>query len=596
MTGSSIPYDPMDALEALDRINAAIVRAETIDQMLDYVLREMLDIFQCDRAWVFYPILRSATTVRCPMEHSRPEWPGIGTGTERPVDDNLRRMIDRVLSVDGPICDDTGAMPADSPVRAAFRDDNIATQMTVALYPKEDEPWSLGLQHCGAPRHYNEHAIMLFRAVGNRLSDGLSTFRAMERLSESEAMFRSLVDRAPDAIVVVDIETGAYVDANESAAKLHGITVSEMIGPYGPVDLSPNHQPDGRRSADVAAAHLLAALQGEFPKFEWTHMTPGGELVPCEIVLARLPHPTKKLIRGNVTDIRPRITAERERAELEARLAQAQKMEAIGQLTGGIAHDFNNILTVILGNLELLADFSDPIDEMKQQVAEARTAAMRARDLTHRLLAFARRQPLQPQSVNVGDLLRGMHPMLKRTLGEGVTVTSQVEPDLWNCEVDTSELEQALLNLAINARDAIGERGEVKLSVSNSGLSTEEPDLGDCVLVEVTDNGVGIDADILPHIFTPFFTTKEVGKGTGLGLSMVYGFVSQSGGHIDVRSVAGEGSTVSIYLPRTLSPALPGTQSSARPTTSGRGEQVLVAEDQSPGRRLTVAMLCGLGY
>ena len=525
-----------------------------------------------------------------------PRLAGVGRGTSMPVDDTVRFMMDKTLANDGPTWYDVERMPADSAVRALFEEFSIGSQLTVALYPKGDEPRALGIHHCGARRSYEDE---LFQAVGNRLADGLTTFRAMQELSESEARFRTLVERAPDAIVVVDVESGVYVDANENAARLYETTVDELVMNYGPVYLSPEYQPDARRSADAAAEQLALALDGDFPKFEWTHITVNGEPIPCEVVLARLPHPTKKLIRGNITDIRARLAAERDRKDLEARLAQAQKMEAIGQLTGGIAHDFNNILTVILGNLELPGDFGEPVEVMKEQIAQAHAAAVKGSDLTHRLLAFARRQPLRPQSLDVGELLTGMDSMLRRTLGERVAIEMQIAPNLWSCEVDESQLEQALLNLAINARDAMPGSGRLTFRVSNRTLGQRDrsqPE-GDFMIIEVSDDGSGMGPDVLPHIFTPFFTTKDVGKGTGLGLSMVYGFVHQSGGHVEARSVVDEGLAISVYLPRTTGPVVrEAARSRIDAAAGGHGERILVVEDEAPVRRLTVAMLAGLGY
>ncbi|WP_025899332.1 hybrid sensor histidine kinase/response regulator [Sneathiella glossodoripedis] len=246
-----------------------------------------------------------------------------------------------------------------------------------------------------------------------------------------------------------------------------------------------------------------------------------------------------------------------ERKELEERLRQSQKMEAVGQLTGGVAHDFNNLLAVIQGNAELLQEMLDPQDEkLKARTEVILEAAERGADLTKSMLAFGRTQALNPATINLNDNVAKMLKVLDRTIEKNIHICLDTDPALWDCFADPGQVENAILNLTINSRDAMPNGGQLTLKTNNVTLAGDElkkadnqPE-GDYVRLSVTDTGQGIDSEKLEHVFEPFFTTKEVGKGTGLGLSMVYGFIKQSNGHIDIQSVVGEGTSVDIYLPK----------------------------------------------
>jgi PAS domain S-box-containing protein len=288
---------------------------------------------------------------------------------------------------------------------------------------------------------------------------------------------------------------------------------------------------------------------------------------------------------------------------LEAQLRQAQKMEAIGQLTGGMAHDFNNLLLVILGNLSLLADDLPPDDEFAQtNCTEARDAALRGAALIRSLLAFARRQPLSPQKVDVNALVMDQIVLLRRTLGDKVEISTELADDLWPAMVDPSQLEAALINLAANARDAMPKGGRLTITTRNRRLDDDYADQhpevtpGDHALIEVSDTGTGMSKEVLDRIFEPFFTTKERGSGTGLGLSMVFGFVKQSGGHIHVYSEVGVGTTFRLFLPRTREGEGVGAVTLEGEVPSGKGEMVLLVEDNESISRLAVRQLGQLGY
>ncbi len=295
-----------------------------------------------------------------------------------------------------------------------------------------------------------------------------------------------------------------------------------------------------------------------------------------------------------------------QRSEAEAQLRQMQKMESIGQLTGGIAHDFNNMLAIVIGSLDMArrrmtGDANPAIGRCIDSAAEG---ARRAAVLTARLLAFSRRQPLSPQVLDANRLVGGMSELLRHTIGEHIVIETVLADGLWHAFADAGQLESAILNLAVNARDAMPGGGRLTIETANAvlderdtdGLEAVEP--GDYVLIDLTDTGTGMPPEVIERAFDPFYTTKEVGKGTGLGLSQVYGYVRQSGGHVRLRSEAGQGASVRIYLPRHrgdgLPVAAPHADDAAPPGDPGR--IVLVVEDEAAVRDMTVDALRALGY
>jgi signal transduction histidine kinase/CheY-like chemotaxis protein len=296
-----------------------------------------------------------------------------------------------------------------------------------------------------------------------------------------------------------------------------------------------------------------------------------------------------------------------QRREAEEMLRHAQKMEAIGQLTGGVAHDFNNLLTIISGNIEIaqrsLAAWSETSKErLTRAIGNAASGAQRAAVLTQRLLAFARRQPLDPRLTNVNQLIGGMAEFFRRTLGENIDLEIVGGAGLWQVEVDPSQMEAAILNLVVNAKDAMADRGKLTIETSNAfidesySLQNAEMPVGQYVQILVSDNGSGMSREVQEKAFDPFFTTKQPGQGTGLGLSQVYGFVKQSGGHVKIYSEIGEGTTIKIYLPRALA-AASGPREAEPPLVGSLGsETILVVEDEADVRSYLAETLRDLNY
>jgi signal transduction histidine kinase len=299
---------------------------------------------------------------------------------------------------------------------------------------------------------------------------------------------------------------------------------------------------------------------------------------------------------------RQAMLEERERKSLEAQLRQAQKMEAVGQLTGGIAHDFNNLLTVVVGNLDSLVERLEVDEKGRKLAQDALSAGLSGAELTRKRLAFSRKQALETKAVDVNDLVRGTMELLRRSLGDKIEIEVSTAGNLWPVDTDPAQLESALLNLAVNSRDAMPDGGHLMIETTNSHLdeqyAAENPGVtpGDYVMLAVTDSGTGIPPEHLDRVIEPFFTTKEVGKGSGLGLSMIYGFAKQSGGHLKIYSEVGHGTSVRLYLPRGKA----GPEAALRPTAQtaepGAGELILVVDDNARVRDTVTTQLAELGY
>jgi PAS domain S-box-containing protein len=401
---------------------------------------------------------------------------------------------------------------------------------------------------------------------------------------------------ARDPFLIADSE-GIWLSASPAWTDILGWSQEELIGRTSEWMEHPDDVKQTRGEVqDLADGHPTIRFEnrfrtkrGDYRIFSWTAV-PEGDLIYC--------------VARDVTRHRADAQA---LAETEAALRQAQKMETLGQLTGGVAHDFNNLLQIVTGNLDLLQRaLPDDQPRLRRAADNAMAGAERAAILTQRLLAFSRRQPLAPDRVDPNRLIAGMSDLLHRTLGEMIEVETVQSPRVWPVEIDVNQMENALLNLAVNARDAMPQGGKLTIEVANTHLDShyaateQEITPGQYVLICVSDTGMGMDADTLSHAIEPFFTTKDVGRGTGLGLSMVYGFVKQSGGHVRVYSEAGHGTTVKIYLPRyhgLLPVATEETVQAPPPPCPQAGQEViLVCEDDENVRAYSVEVLRDLGY
>jgi PAS domain S-box-containing protein len=415
---------------------------------------------------------------------------------------------------------------------------------------------------------------------------------------EAEDQLRAVSEAAHDGIILMD-DQGAIVRWNAAAERMFGYRRDEVIGS----DLHRHIVPDRYRD-DFRAAfpHFQATGQGRLMGItrELSALHRDGHEFPVEVALSAVRLQGRWHAVGIVRDIT-------ERRRTQAQLHQAQKMDAIGQLTGGIAHDFNNLLGVLIGNLDLARERLLEDHDGLELVDAALDAALRGAALNKRLLAFARRQSLQPEKVDVRDSLDDIVRLLKRALGERVDVRYVRDPGCgWPIKVDPSQFENALVNLGVNARDAMPDGGLLTIECRN--VSADDAFVeghigmspGDYVAISVSDTGCGMTPEVLARVFEPFFTTKEVGKGTGLGLSMVHGFVNQSGGHVSIYSEQGKGTTVRLYLPRCLDGEHPEPAGAAEEKVSpfaAVASLLVLAVDDNPGiLKVTVRQLGDLGY
>jgi two-component system cell cycle sensor histidine kinase/response regulator CckA len=426
--------------------------------------------------------------------------------------------------------------------------------------------------------------------------------RAELALTVSEARYRTLIESAPEAIVVLDVDRGTFADVNQQACALFALPAADLLT-MNLVSLSPSSQPDGGDSRSAAVAHVDAALAGEPAVFAWTFRTASGREIPCEVRLVRLPDPGRRLVRGSISDISRRV-------QLEEQLRQSQKMEAIGQLASGVAHDFNNLLTVISGYAELLQQQLERGDRRRGLVDAIQDGSMRAAWLTERLLAFSRRARLTPETMNLNCVVRDAEDILRRLIGDHVQLTVTLHPASTRVRIDPGLWSQVLLNLAINARDAMPQGGHLGITTSEVEIppvaGTSERSARQYVQLAVTDTGTGMSADVRHHIFEPFFTTKAVGKGSGLGLAVVHGIVTQAGGFIDVETAPGAGTTFRIFVPSVsdaLEPrtATQGAAALAETTIKAadgamRHETILIVDDSESVRELLDATLRPQGF
>jgi len=543
--------------------------------------------------------------------------------------------------------------------------------------------------------------------------------KAVEALRESEAHFRTLVENAPEAIVVLDVENGTFIDCNNNALKLFRMSRADLMR-FGPGELSPPFQPDGRHSAVAARDWFERTVNDAKPSFEWIHRNAADEEIACEVHLVRLPSPAHPTIRASILDITERKRSEEavreiearyrglvnnasygiywvtledvlldanpamvqmlgyesvrdflrvarsaelfadpasfaclaeqsrehgrveatvewkrkdgkritvrlvgrrtkdlyrkvdcieffvedisERLALEKQLAQVQKFEAIGQLAGGIAHDFNNMIGAILGWAELGIEETEPDTRLHRHFDKVRQQAERAAALTQQLLAFARRQILEPRDIDLNHTVTETLSLLEKVIGSNIELRVNLRLDPPAVRADPTQIAQVMMNLCINARDAMPKGGT--LDIESSSVTIDEAfcsahsiaHVGKFAVLRVTDTGTGIEKGTLDRIFEPFFTTKETGKGTGLGLATIYGIVRQHGGFVDVVSEVGVGTTFCVYLPLTTTGAV-ATAAKASPQSVPRGDEtILVAEDHDGLRELARETLTNLGY
>jgi PAS domain S-box-containing protein len=481
--------------------------------------------------------------------------------------------------------------PAEDPVTRVLREGSVVGLANSSVLIARD-----GIERpiadSGAPIRDASGAIhgvvLVFRDQTAERHADRSRCEAEERLAQSEELYRTLFQLNPSGVILVD-EDGAIRAFNDQASRQLGYD-REQFGHLHIHDIDPAEPEPG-----LVRAHLARIAELGADEFEAAQRTRSGELRTV-LVSAR---PVQVAGRRQFLAVWQDVT---ERRSLEQQLRQAQKLESVGRLAGGVAHDFNNILTVILSCTEALRRSSGLHDpDAIENVQEIAAAGERARDLTRQLLAFARKQVIAPVLLDLGEQVRSLQKMLVRLLGEDVELQVALEPGLWTVNADLSQVEQVLLNLAVNARDAMPTGGRLSIATRNrtvtdqDTLASEGLRPGDWVQLVVGDTGGGLTPEAQAHLFEPFFTTKDPGKGTGLGLATVYGIVTQAGGHIHVASEPGRGTTFELCFPRVLQAPAPAPSPRTPATTAGT-ESVLVVEDDPQVRSVIVRALTSEGY
>ena len=485
-----------------------------------------------------------------------------------------------------------------TPADAAADKPNRALQEAAAKGRFEDTGWRVrrdGSQFSAnvviTPIRSGDGTLLGYGKITRDISDRVA---ADVRLSASEARLQTLVDTVletlVDGLIVID-RTGRVQVYNPACARLFGYEAAEVIGNNVKMLMPPeierehdqylvNYQRTGIRKIIGISREVVGQRKN-------------GSTFPMHLAVGETTHLGEPIYVGVIRDLT-------ERNQVEAQLRQSQKMEAVGQLTGGVAHDFNNILMLISVNVEALLDEDVPT-RTRERLEQIEKSAARAAELTQQLLAYSRRQPLHPRFTDLNELVGATSKLLRRTLGENIEIEAILADDLWITNVDRTQLETSLVNLSLNARDAMPGGGQLLIETRNVVLDqdyvAQNPDVapGPYAMLAVTDTGTGIPPDALEKVFEPFFTTKEVGRGTGLGLSMVYGFIKQSNGHIKIYSEVNRGTSIKMYLPR-ADGSVDDRSAIDAPSLPVGVERLLVIEDNADVRARICEILRGLGY
>jgi len=569
-------------LALLNRIIAASVSEPKPELILETACRELALAFDVPQAAA--ALLNEQKTGAVIVAEYLTEGRPSGLNEIIPVEGNP--SFQYLLSRKAPLAvDDAQHDPRLAPIHDLMRRRGTVSLLLLPLIVKGEVVGSLGLD-ATSPRHFTPEEVSLAWNVADQVASAL----ARAWLDEERRRLSAAIEQTAESVVITDTE-GTILYVNPAFERTTGYSRAEAVG------RNPHILKSGKQDAAFYKELWDTITAGRVWQGRFINRRKDGTLYIEDATITPVRDERGTIV--NYVAVKRDVTRE---LQLEEQYYQAQKMEAVGQLTAGIAHDFNNLLTAINGFAELMQLQLPPEDPLQELVGQLLSSGRRAAALIRQLLTFSRRQIIEPQVLNLNDVVIEMERMLRRVIGENIELETVLAPNLWPVEVDRAQMEQVVVNLAVNARDAMPNGGKLIIETANVVLDDEyvarhlEVQPGEHVLLSVSDNGVGMSLEVKAHLFEPFFTTKERGKGTGLGLATVYGIVKQSGGSIWVYSEEGEGTTFKIYLPRAK-----GVPQPLRPPEAGREipsgvETVLVVEDDDGVRELAQRVLQRQGY
>jgi len=573
-------------LENLEKINQAIISSKDPYQMLNNVVESVFELFGCDRAWLLYPCDPNASFFKVPIESTRPEYPG---GKELnlsiPMTPSIQADMMDALTAEGPVTYGPGnEKPISTDTSTEF---SVLSQMYMSLNPRTGNAWMFGMHQCSYSRVWTDNERRFFNEIGRRITDGLSSLLFFDELTKSEEKYRNVLENIDDGYYEVDI-AGNYIFFNDSMCKILGYSSDELMG------MNNREYMDEENAKKIFKTFNKVYRTGMSTKaLDWKLIKKDGSDCFVETVVSLMKDPNGNGIgfRGIARDIT-------ERKQLESQLQQAMKMESIGTLAGGIAHDFNNLLMGIQGRTSLvLADKNSSHPDF-EHLKGIEDYVISAADLTKQLLGFARGGKYEVKPTDIKEMIKKSTRMFGRTKKE-IEIHIKHQKELGAVEADQGQLEQVLMNLYVNAWQAMPDGGDLYIQTKNVNLDENyvkpfKVIPGRYAKISVTDTGSGMDEATRLKIFEPFFTTKEMGRGTGLGLAFVYGILKNHGGFINVYSEKGEGTTFNIYLPLTDREA---QQEHLTDDSLIKGSgTILLVDDEEMIREVGQAMLEKLGY
>ncbi|MDB5104831.1 MAG: Blue-light-activated protein [Fibrobacteres bacterium] len=601
-------------LEAMNEISKVLEVNLDLEAILQSAMEKIRALFKCDCAYMAQPGFPDTGHVSLPFISSDPVYPGPENGSILPMNEFNRMAYSEILATMEPVSfGEHRPAPGFEEYRERFC---VRSMMLIALRPRVGSIWVLGVNQCSGPRDWSEEDRALFKEVAYRISMTLNNLlfhrnlrESEERLRRSRQQLETILEGITDAIIVHD-PSGRVEYLNRAAASLIGYPSPQALMEASSgedaeawrhdiriYDEDGNAIPAGKTPRELAGRGLVV------PPMLLRYRN-GAESAERQVINRAMPIKDAEGKVQYIIGISQDVTEIR---KAEAELRQSQKMEAIGRLAGGIAHDFNNLLTAINGYSEVglgMAAAGDPLKPILEEILEA---GRRAASLTNQLLAHSRKQMLKPKILNLNETIGTMHAMMKRIIGEDIELVIDLDGNGSVVKADPGQVEQVILNLAVNARDAMPKGGKVTIKTREADVSEGEIGFGEEIrpgryfLLSVSDTGHGMSKAVQDHLFEPFFTTKPIAKGTGLGLSTVYGIVKQSGGHISVESEPGHGATFRIYFPLVSQEANHHLQEhpsrrQEMPLTADAGQTVLLVEDEDVVRKLANSILAKLGY